>query len=131
MRHATGKCEAAGNTNVMVTERGSTFGYGRLVVDMTGFRELSETGRPVVFDATHSVQLPGGVDGKTGGDRRHVPALTRAAVATGEVDGIFLEVHPEPSRAKSDAGSQLPLAGFSELLTGLVRSRELFLELES
>ena len=120
MRHVVAKCTGAGNTNVMVTERGTTFGYGRLVVDMTGFRELSETGHPVVFDATHSVQLPGGADGKTGGDRRRVPALARAAVATGEVDGVFFEVHPDPDSSPSDAANMVPLDSFAALLEGVL-----------
>ncbi|MEW6074455.1 MAG: 3-deoxy-8-phosphooctulonate synthase [Planctomycetota bacterium] len=119
MQHVAEKCERAGNRNVMVTERGSSFGYGRLVVDMTGFRELSETGHPVVFDATHSVQLPGGSDGRTGGDRRRVPALARAAVATGEVDGLFFEVHPDPDRSPSDGATMLPLAEFAAVLDGV------------
>ena len=91
LRHATIKCEATGNPNVLVTERGTTFGHGRLVVDMTGFVDLSATGHPVVFDATHSVQRPGGADGKTGGDRTLAPILARAAVATGECTVALLD----------------------------------------
>ncbi len=118
MAHVVAKCEAAGNTNVLVTERGSSFGYGRLVVDMTGFGDLSATSRPVVFDATHSVQRPGGRDGRTGGDRRLVPPLARAAVATGEVDGLFFEVHPDPDSAPSDGPNMVFLDQLGEILDG-------------
>jgi 2-dehydro-3-deoxyphosphooctonate aldolase (KDO 8-P synthase) len=93
MQHAVKKCESAGNRRLMVTERGSSFGYGRLVVDMNSFGHLSKTGHLVVFDATHSVQEPGGLGAATGGDRRLVPALARAAAATGQIDGVFFEVH--------------------------------------
>jgi len=118
MAHVVGKCDAAGNPNVLVTERGSTFGYGRLVVDMTGLRDLTATGRPVVFDATHSVQRPGGADGRTGGDRRLAPLLARAAVATGEVDGLFFEVHPDPDRSPSDGPNMVRLDEFGDVLDG-------------
>jgi 2-dehydro-3-deoxyphosphooctonate aldolase (KDO 8-P synthase) len=120
MRHVTAKCTAAGNRNVLVTERGTTFGYGRLVVDMTGLEELSKTGHPVVFDATHSVQRPGGADGTTGGERRLAPVLARAAVATGEVDGLFFEVHPDPDRAPSDGPNMVRLDEFGRILDGLL-----------
>ncbi len=120
MRHVTAKCTAAGNRNVLVTERGTTFGYGRLVVDMTGLEELSKTGHPVVFDATHSVQRPGGADGTTGGERRLAPVLARAAVATGEVDGLFFEVHPDPDRAPSDGPNMVRLDGFGRILDSLL-----------
>jgi 2-dehydro-3-deoxyphosphooctonate aldolase (KDO 8-P synthase) len=116
MRFATAKCEAAGNANLLVTERGTSFGYGRLVVDMTGFEELAATGHPVVFDATHSVQRPSGGDGKTGGDRRLVPGLARAAVATRQVDGLFFEVHPDPDRSPSDAANIVRLDDFPGIL---------------
>ena len=118
MAHVVAKCEAAGNTNVLVTERGSSFGYGRLVVDMTGFCDLSASARPVIFDATHSVQRPGGSDGRTGGDRRLVPPLARAAVATGEVDGLFFEVHPDPDSAPSDGPNMVFLDQLGEILDG-------------
>ena len=120
MKHATEKCAAAGNANLLVTERGSSFGYGRLVVDMTAFETLTETGHPVVFDATHSVQRPGGADGRTGGDRRLVPALARAAVATGHVDGLFFEVHPDPDTAPSDGPNMVRLDEFGGLLDGVL-----------
>jgi 2-dehydro-3-deoxyphosphooctonate aldolase (KDO 8-P synthase) len=120
MRHLTEKCAARGNPDVLVTERGTTFGYGRLVVDMTGLEELSRTGHPVVFDATHSVQRPGGADGTTGGERRLAPLLARAAVATGEVDGTFFEVHPDPDRAPSDGPNMVRLEEFGAILDGIL-----------
>ncbi|NOT30972.1 MAG: 3-deoxy-8-phosphooctulonate synthase [Planctomycetes bacterium] len=120
MRHITAKCTSTGNPNVLVTERGTTFGYGRLVVDMTGLEELSKTGHPVVFDATHSVQRPGGADGTTGGERRLAPVLARAAIATGEVDGLFFEVHPDPDRAPSDGPNMVRLDEFGSILDGLI-----------
>ena len=120
MQHAVAKCAEAGNPNVMVTERGSSFGYGRLVVDMSGFLELARTGKPVVFDATHSVQEPGALGDRTGGDRKKVPALARAAVATGEVDGLFFEVHPDPDRAPSDGPNMLVLDEFADILDGVL-----------
>lgn len=120
MVHATRKCEESGNANVAVTERGSCFGYGRLVVDMTGFRHLAATGHPVVFDATHSVQEPGGLGGATGGDRTRVPGLARAAVATGEVDGLFFEVHPDPDSSPSDGPNMVRLDEFGGILDGVL-----------
>jgi 2-dehydro-3-deoxyphosphooctonate aldolase (KDO 8-P synthase) len=121
MLHVTRKLEAAGNANVLVTERGTTFGYGRLIVDMTGFEILSRTGHPVVFDATHSVQEPGAGDGRSSGDRRKVPALARAATATGAVDGLFFEVHPEPDSSPSDGPNMVRLDSFGALLDGVLR----------
>jgi len=120
MKHAVQKCEEAGNRDVMVTERGSSFGYGRLVVDMTSFEVLAQTNRPVVFDATHSVQEPGGLGERTGGDRRKVPALARAAVATGQVDGLFFEVHPDPDHAPSDGPNMVVLDEFPAILDGVL-----------
>jgi 2-dehydro-3-deoxyphosphooctonate aldolase (KDO 8-P synthase) len=120
MAHLTAKVTATGNPDVLVTERGTTFGYGRLVVDMTGFEDLARTGHPVVFDATHSVQRPGGADGRTGGDRRLAPVLARAAVATGEVDGLFFEVHPDPDSSPSDGPNMVRLDRFGELLDGVL-----------
>jgi 2-dehydro-3-deoxyphosphooctonate aldolase (KDO 8-P synthase) len=120
MQHAVAKCEEAGNPKVLVTERGSSFGYGRLVVDMTGFEHLAKTGKPVVFDATHSVQEPGGLGERTGGDRRKVPALARAAVATGFVDGLFFEVHPDPDHAPSDGPNMVVLDEFPAILDGVL-----------
>jgi len=120
MKHITAKCAAAGNRDVLVTERGTSFGYGRLVVDMTGLEELAHTGHPVVFDATHAVQRPGGADGTTGGERRLAPVLARAAVATGEVDGLFFEVHPDPDRAPSDGPNMVRLDEFGAILDGVI-----------
>jgi len=120
MLNVTKKCEQAGNSSLMVTERGVSFGYGRLVVDITGFEHLSKSGHPVVFDATHSVQQPGALGDKTGGDRRQVPALARAAVATGHVDGVFFEVHPDPDRAPSDGPNMVRLDEFAAILDGVL-----------
>jgi 2-dehydro-3-deoxyphosphooctonate aldolase (KDO 8-P synthase) len=105
-RHAVEKAAAVGNHRVFVTERGVSFGYHNLVVDMRSFAMLHELGIPVVFDVTHSLQLPGQGDGVTGGDRRFAEPLARAAVAAG-ADGLFMEVHPDPDRALSDAATQL------------------------
>ena len=121
MRFVTEKCASTGNGNLLVTERGSFFGYGRLVVDMDGLRELSGTGHPVVFDATHSVQRPGTGEGKTGGDRAGVPALARAACATGHVDGFFFEVHPDPDSSPSDGANMVRLEEFGAVLEGVLR----------
>jgi 2-dehydro-3-deoxyphosphooctonate aldolase (KDO 8-P synthase) len=120
MANVVKKCAEAGNQNLMVTERGVSFGYGRLVVDMTGFEHLAATGYPVVFDATHSVQQPGALGDKTGGERRHVPALARAAVATGHVDGVFFEVHPDPDGAPSDGPNMVRLDEFAAILDGVL-----------
>ncbi|MCP3918234.1 MAG: 3-deoxy-8-phosphooctulonate synthase [bacterium] len=119
LANATRKVTESGNPNVIVTERGSTFGYGRLVVDMTGFQSLRADGHPVVFDATHSVQQPGALGDRTGGDRRLVPALARAAVATGDVDGLFFEVHPNPDQSPSDGPNMVPLREFPRLVDQL------------
>jgi 2-dehydro-3-deoxyphosphooctonate aldolase (KDO 8-P synthase) len=116
-KHAIAKVEAAGNKNILLTERGTTFGYGNLVVDMRALAIMREFGYPVVFDATHSVQMPG-AGGYTGGDRRMAPVLARAAVAAG-CDGVFLEAHPNPDKAKSDAANQLPLTQVKSLLVTL------------
>jgi len=120
MKNVVDKIVKAGNPNVMVCERGVTFGYGRLVVDMTGFEHLSATGKPVVFDATHSVQEPGALGDRTGGDRRKVPALARAAVATGHVDGLFFEVHPDPDSSPSDGPNMVKLEDFEGVLDGVL-----------
>lgn len=104
------------NQPIWLTERGSSFGYGRLVVDMTGLVEMKRFGYPVIFDATHSVQLPSNGTGITGGNRELVPYLMRAALAVG-VDGIFLEVHPNPDKAISDAANQLRLDDIESILT--------------
>ena len=111
------KCRAAGNPKLTLCERGSTFGYGNLVVDMRSFPMMREaTGCPVVFDVTHSLQLPGGLGNATGGLRQYAPTLARAAAAAG-VDGFFMEVHDDPSKALSDKTTQLPI----EAVPALVR----------
>ena len=105
--------------NFMCCERGASFGYGNLVSDMRSLAIMRETGAPVVFDATHSVQLPGGNGTSSGGNRAFVPVLSRAAVAVG-VSGLFMETHPDPEHAKSDGPNSVPLSRMRELLTSLV-----------
>jgi len=116
MAHVIAKIESTGNNQICLTERGSSFGYNNLVVDFRGMSIMSEFGYPVIFDATHSVQLPGGCGISSGGDRDFVPVLTRAAVGAG-VDGLFMEVHPEPDKAMCDAPNSLALDSVSSLLT--------------
>ena len=120
MKNVVAKCTGTGNQNVLVTERGSSFGYGRLVVDMSGFSDLAACGTPLVIDATHAVQRPGGLEGRTGGDRRLAPEIARAAVATGRVDGLFFEVHPDPDHAPSDGPNMVRLADFGAILDGVL-----------
>ncbi len=110
--------EASGTDNIMVCERGASFGYNNLVSDMRSLAIMRDTGCPVVFDATHSVQLPGGQGTTSGGQREFVPVLARAAVATG-VAGIFMETHPDPSKALSDGPNAWPLARMKDLLATL------------
>ncbi|ARS28420.1 3-deoxy-8-phosphooctulonate synthase [Sphingomonas sp. KC8] len=107
---------------VLLTERGTTFGYNNLVVDMRGLAIMAETGCPVIFDATHAVQLPGGLGDRSGGDRRFVPLLARAAVAAG-IDGLFMETHPDPDKALSDGPNAWPLDGLEALLRSLLALR--------
>ena len=109
------KVQESGNNNVMLCERGSSFGYNTLVVDMTGLLDMRSLGVPVVFDATHSVQQPSSQAGVTGGNREMVPHLIRAAVAVG-IDGLFLEVHPQPEKAISDAANQVRLSDVETIL---------------
>ena len=118
MSRAVEKARAAGATGVIVTERGTSFGYGDLVVDFRSFAVMGQMGCPVFFDATHSVQRPGGAE--TGGQREYIPLLARAAIAAG-VDGIFIETHPDPARARSDRESQWPLSELPELLQSLMK----------
>ncbi len=125
MVHVVKKCEAFGNPRVLLTERGTMFGYGRLVNDFRCIPVMQSFGAPVVFDATHSVQMPGGAT--TGGNRALVPFLARAAVACG-CDGVFMETHPDPERALSDGPNQVPLAELSKLMDQLSRLRNQFLE---
>jgi 2-dehydro-3-deoxyphosphooctonate aldolase (KDO 8-P synthase) len=120
MRFAVEKVTQCGNSRVFVTERGVSFGYNNLVVDMRSFPLLRALGCPVVFDATHSLQLPGGGDGVTSGQAQFIPTLASAAVAAG-VDGVFLEVHDDPSVAPSDAQNALPLGQLEALLRRLMR----------
>jgi 2-dehydro-3-deoxyphosphooctonate aldolase (KDO 8-P synthase) len=120
MKNVAKKCVAAGNSKLMLCERGVTHGYGRLVVDMTSFEYLSDTGHVVVYDATHSVQQPGALGEKTGGERKFVPGLARAAAATGKVDGIFFEVHPDPDNAPSDGPNMVRLDEFPAILDGVL-----------
>lgn len=117
MKHAIEKIESTGNKKILLTERGSTFGYHNLVVDMRSLVIMKEFGYPVVMDATHSVQLPGS-GGKTGGQPKFIKPLAKAAVAVG-IDALFLEVHPDPAKALSDAESQLPLSELEKLLIEL------------
>ena len=109
VRHVIGKVEATGNRRILLTERGASFGYGNLVADMRSLLIMRGFGYPVVFDATHSVQTPGGRENGTGGDGKWAPYLSRAACATG-VDGLFWEAHPRPQEALSDKDNMLPLA---------------------
>ena len=120
MIHVVDKILSTGNARILLTERGTSFGYHDLVVDMRSIPEMKRLGFPVVIDATHGVQKPGGAGAASGGDRRFVPILARAAVAAG-ADGVFLEVHDDPSRAKSDKDSAWPLAELEPLLAGLLR----------
>lgn len=118
MKNVAGKIAASGNENIILTERGASFGYNNLVVDMRSFPVMRATGYPVVFDATHSVQLPGGQGDSSGGQREFVEYLSRAAVATG-IDGIFLEVHEEPDKAFCDGPNSIPLDELPGLLKTL------------
>ncbi len=120
MKNCLDKVRESGNNNVMLCERGSSFGYNTLVVDMTGLRVMKDMGVPVIFDATHSVQKPGGNGTSTGGNRQYVEYLAKAAIAVG-VDGLFMETHPDPDNAKSDGPNMVPLAEMEELLTKLIR----------
>lgn len=118
MRHVAAKAQAVGNDQIMVCERGVSFGYNNLVSDMRSLVIMRETGCPVVFDATHSVQLPGGQGDRSGGQREFVPALARAAVAVG-VSGLFIETHPDPDKALSDGPNNWPLDQMEALLSTL------------
>lgn len=118
MKNCVEKVKQSGNDNVMLCERGTSFGYNTLVVDMTGLRVMKEFGVPVIFDATHSVQKPGGNGTSTGGNREYVEYLAKAAIAVG-VDGLFMETHPNPDNAKSDGPNMVPLDEMEELLEKL------------
>jgi 2-dehydro-3-deoxyphosphooctonate aldolase (KDO 8-P synthase) len=118
MKNVVAKVTGSGNPNVLVTERGSSFGYNTLVVDMRALPQMAETGAPVIFDATHAVQQPGGQGTSSGGDRRFVPVLARAAVAVG-VAGLFIETHQDPDKAPSDGPNMVPLKDFAALIAEL------------
>jgi 2-dehydro-3-deoxyphosphooctonate aldolase (KDO 8-P synthase) len=119
MRHVVAKLTEAGSSRILLTERGTTFGYNNLVVDMRGLPMLREFGFPVIFDVTHSLQLPGGGDGVTAGLAQYIDPLSQAGVAAG-VDGVFMEVHENPSQAKSDAANAIKLDRLEVLLHRLV-----------
>lgn len=119
MANVVSKLTQGGSGNVLVTERGTSFGYNALVVDMRGLPIMARMGAPVIFDATHSVQEPGGLGGSTGGKREFVPVLARAAVAVG-VAGVFIETHPDPDHAPSDGPNMVPLKDFEALLRELL-----------
>lgn len=118
MKNVVAKVTGSGNPNVLVTERGASFGYNTLVSDMRALPILAETGCPVIFDATHSVQQPGGLGASSGGERRFVPVLARAAVAVG-VAGVFIETHEDPDRAPSDGPNMVPLKTLGQLIAEL------------
>jgi 2-dehydro-3-deoxyphosphooctonate aldolase (KDO 8-P synthase) len=126
MGNVCAKARAAGNTSILLTERGTAFGYHRLVNDMTSIPRMQALGCPVLFDGTHSVQAPGGQGDRSGGDRAMAIPLTLAAVAAG-ADGLFLEVHPEPEKGLSDAATMLPLTALAGLLEKATRIREVAL----
>ena len=119
MKNVVAKITGSGNSRVLVTERGASFGYNTLVVDMRGLPIMAETGAPVIFDATHSVQQPGGQGTSSGGDRQFVPVLARAAVAVG-VAGLFIETHQDPDKAPSDGPNMVPLNQFEGLMSELM-----------
>lgn len=129
MQHVLGKLEGAGARNILLCERGTFFGYGRLVNDMRSIIQMQELGAPVIFDATHSVQEPGGLGRATGGNRAMVEPLAKAATAIG-ADGLFFETHPAPESSPSDGPNMVPLAEFGRMLTRLIRIRETVENLE-
>jgi 2-dehydro-3-deoxyphosphooctonate aldolase (KDO 8-P synthase) len=122
MKHVVGKLSAAGCQRIMLCERGTFFGYGRLVNDLRALSQMQNLGVPVIFDATHSVQEPGGLGSTTGGNRAFVEPLARAAVAVG-VDGLFFETHPDPDRSPSDGPNMVPLAEFPDVLRRVLKIR--------
>jgi 2-dehydro-3-deoxyphosphooctonate aldolase (KDO 8-P synthase) len=122
IKNAVNKIRAGGKSQVMLVERGTSFGYNNLVVDMRSLPVMRSFDCPVIYDATHSVQLPGGAGGSSGGQREFIPPLTRAAVAAG-IDGLFMEVHPNPDRALCDGPNSMPLDQVEALLIQIVRIR--------
>ncbi|MCE3234788.1 MAG: kdsA [Vampirovibrio sp.] len=123
-RHAANKVKSMGNEQIYITERGTTFGYNNLVVDMRSIPMVQSLGLPLIFDATHSVQLPGGAGETTGGNREYAPLLAKAAVSVG-CDGLFFETHPEPEKGLSDASNMLPLAWVEPMLKTCLALREI------
>jgi 2-dehydro-3-deoxyphosphooctonate aldolase (KDO 8-P synthase) len=123
LQHAAHKVESTGNTRVLLTERGTTFGHNDLVVDFRSLAQLRSFGYPVVFDATHSVQLPGGLGSSSGGQRQYVAPLARAAVAVG-IDALFMEIHDNPDRALSDGPNMVPVSELPRLLDTLLAIRQ-------
>ena len=123
MKHVVAKLQAAGGKNILLCERGTFFGYGRLVNDMRALPQMRALGVPVIFDATHSVQEPGGLDGRTGGNRAMVEPLARAAVAIG-IDGLFFETHSDPDSSPSDGPNMVPLDEFASMLKRVVAIRQ-------
>jgi len=123
MRQVITKAAGAGGKMILVTERGTTFGYNNLVTDMRSIPIMKEFGCPVIFDATHSVQLPGGAGDRSSGQREFAPVLAKAAVAAG-ANGLFIETHPEPDKALSDGPNMIPLAEMPALLSKLVKIHE-------
>ncbi|MCM1223928.1 MAG: 3-deoxy-8-phosphooctulonate synthase [Clostridium sp.] len=123
MKNVVTKLEESGNKNIMLCERGTSFGYNTLVVDMTGIQEMKKFGYPVVFDATHSVQKPGGKGDATGGNREYVEALAKAAIAAG-ADALFFEVHPNPDKALSDGPNMVYLDKFEEMMKRILKVYE-------
>jgi 2-dehydro-3-deoxyphosphooctonate aldolase (KDO 8-P synthase) len=119
MQHVADKAKSTGNEQIMLCERGTSFGYNTLISDMRGLPTMRQMGCPVVFDATHSVQQPGGQGGKSGGQRQFVPVLARSAVAAG-IAGLFMETHPDPEKALSDGPNSWPLAKMQALLETLI-----------
>jgi 2-dehydro-3-deoxyphosphooctonate aldolase (KDO 8-P synthase) len=123
MKHVVSKLAEVGNRQLLLTERGNTFGYGNLVSDMRSIPLMQDLGCPVIFDATHSVQMPGGAGDRTGGDRRMIPYLARAATAAG-CDGLFLETHPRPDEALSDGPNMIALDALPALVETCLRLRD-------
>lgn len=123
VKHCADKVKSTGNDQIYITERGTTFGYNNLVVDMRSIPIVQSLGLPIIFDATHSVQLPGGSDGRSSGQREHAPVLARAAVAAG-CNGLFFETHPSPDNAPSDGPNMIPLEWVEPLLETCLRLRE-------
>ncbi len=123
IRNVVEKITSTGNNNILITERGTMYGYNNLIVDFRGIQIMQDTGYPVIFDATHSIQLPGGGGNSSGGDRKFAPALALAAVAAG-ADGIFMEVHPDPDRALCDGPNSLRLDSLNDLIIKLKAVRK-------